>query len=72
MKDINRRDLLKLAGGLAICSENPFAGYADITAEEQIEIRWDFEGGSLKKVERVGPGSYRCHVKRQVDQDTPS
>jgi hypothetical protein len=44
-------------------------GVAEATTYEGITIRWDFEGGSLAKVEHVGPGSFRCHVKGQVDQD---
>ena len=69
MKDMNRRHLLKMAGGIAICAGSPFARAADITAEDSIKIRWDFEGGSLAKVERVSGGRFRCHVKGQVDQD---
>lgn len=42
---------------------------ADATTDDGIRIAWDFEGGSLAKVERVGASSFRCHVKGQVDQD---
>lgn len=69
MKDMNRRDLLKMAGGIAICAGTPFAAVADTPAEDEIRIHWDFEGGSLAKVERVSTAHFRCHVKGQVDQD---
>lgn len=69
MKDINRRDLVKMAGSFAICAGNPFAGAADETARGGIAIRWDFEGGSLAKVERIGADGFRCHMMGQVDQD---
>lgn len=69
IKDINRRNLLKMAGGLAICGGSPFAALADRCAPDDIRIRWDFEGGSLAKAERIGDDSFRCHLKGQVDQD---
>ena len=58
-----------MAGGFAICGASPLAALADCCAREGIRIRWDFEGGSLSKVERIGADSFRCHVKGQVDQD---
>lgn len=69
MKDINRRALLKMAGGLALCAGHPFMMTAEDSSSDAITIRWDFEGGSLAKVERTGANSFRCHVKGQVDQD---
>lgn len=69
MKDINRRNLLKMAGGIAICVGSPFVAVADAVAEDGIRIHWDFEGGSLARVERVRSDHFRCHVKGQVDQD---
>jgi hypothetical protein len=34
-----------------------------------ISIHWNFEGGSLARVEQVGADHYRCHVRGQTDQD---
>jgi hypothetical protein len=69
MKVINRRNLLKMGGGLAICVGNPFAMAAQYSPTDAISIHWDFEGGSLEKIDKVGTDHYRCHVKGQVDQD---
>jgi hypothetical protein len=58
---INRRELLKMTGSLVIASRMDGAVVSP--------IHWDFEGGSLGKVDRVGTDHYRCHVRGQVDQD---
>ncbi len=34
-----------------------------------LSIHWNFEGGSLQRIEQLGPNHYRCHVKGQTDQD---
>lgn len=34
-----------------------------------ISIHSNFEGGSLGKVDVIGPDHYRCHVRGQTDQD---
>lgn len=69
MKDINRRDLLKIAGALAVSAGSQRAGFAENCSDDRISIRWDFDGGSLAEVDRVGADHFRCHVKGQVDQD---
>src|SRR4051794_16711102 len=33
------------------------------------EIRWDFEGGSLEKVEQADASHFRLHAAGQTDQD---
>lgn len=70
MTDVNRRNLLKMAGaGLGICAGGPFAMAAQYSPDDAISISWDFEGGSLERIDRVENDHYRCHVKGQVDQD---
>jgi hypothetical protein len=69
MKDLSRRNLVKMAAGVVLCAGNPLPGFADGTRCDGISIRWDFEGGSLANADCVGPSSFRCHVKGQVDQD---
>ncbi len=32
-------------------------------------VRWDFEGGSLAKVEKAAETHFRCHVSGETDQD---
>jgi len=61
MSDISRRNLLKMAGSVAITSQ--------IKGTGAVIIRWDFEGGNLGKADLIGTDHYRCHVKGQVDQD---
>lgn len=69
MKDMNRRDLVKMAGSFAICARSPLASAAEDSARGKIAVRWDFEGGSLAKVEPIGADAFRCHMKGQVDQE---
>jgi hypothetical protein len=61
MMAINRRELLKMTGSVLIASR--------LNAAVVSTIHWDFEGGSLEKVDKVGTDHYRCHVRGQVDQD---
>lgn len=58
---MDRRNVLKMAGGfvLGLNASDPFAPV----------LSWDFEAGSLAKVETIGPDRFRCHVKGQTDQD---
>lgn len=69
MKNINRRALLKMAGGALLVSKASFAGASRDLSRNSIFIDWNFEGGSLAKAERTGPAAFRCHVNGQVDQD---
>lgn len=69
MNNLNRRTLMKMAGGFALCAGNPFGMAAEDSLNDAIGIHWDFEGGSLARVERTGKDSFKCHVKGQVDQD---
>lgn len=69
MRDFNRRHFLTMAGALAVSAGSPLAGFAEDCSDDGISIRWDFDGGSLAKVERIGADRFRCHVKGQVDQD---
>jgi Cytosolic carboxypeptidase N-terminal domain len=34
-----------------------------------VDIRWQFEGGSLERVEKAAPDHFRVFVKGQTDQD---
>ena len=34
-----------------------------------VSIHWDFEGGSLGRVETAGPAHFRAHLAGQTDQD---
>jgi Zinc carboxypeptidase/Cytosolic carboxypeptidase N-terminal domain len=65
MTNIDRRALLKIAGGALLISKPSFV----FASPDPTRIDWNFEGGSLAKVERAGPESFLCHVKGQVDQD---
>ena len=65
MTNIDRRALLKIAGGAFLASRTPTL----FASSEKACVDWDFEGGCLAKVECTGPDSFRCHVKGQVDQD---
>lgn len=66
---MNRRDFLTMAGTLAVSAGAPLAVFAEDGSCDGISIRWDFSGGSLAKVDRIGADHFRCHVKGQVDQD---
>src|SRR6185312_13163971 len=39
------------------------------SSADSISINWNFEGGSLAKVDRIGDSNFHCHVNGQVDQD---
>jgi hypothetical protein len=69
MTSIDRRKLLKMAGGTLLASQISFADALRDPSGDSCSIHWDFEGGSLAKVERSGDASFRCHVNGQVDQD---
>jgi hypothetical protein len=58
---MDRRNVLKMAGGFVIGlhASDPLAPV----------LSWDFEAGSLVKVETIGTDRFRCHVKGQTDQD---
>lgn len=58
---IDRRNMLKMAGGFAIGLHAP--------ASLAPALSWDFEAGSLMKVEAIEADWFRCHVKGQTDQD---
>jgi hypothetical protein len=66
---IDRRALLKVAGGMLLTSRTALADVLRDSSGDLISIHWDFEGGSLAKADRIGPASFRCHVNGQVDQD---
>lgn len=65
MTNIDRRGLLRIAGGALLVSRPTFV----LGSPDSIRIDWNFEGGCLAKVERTGLETFRCHVKGQVDQD---
>ena len=65
MTNIDRRALMKIAGG-ALLASGPACVFA---LPDSTRIDWNFEGGSLASAERTGTSSFRCHVKGQVDQD---
>lgn len=69
MTNIDRRVLLKMAGGALLTSKTSFAHALHNPAGDSISVDWKFEGGSLAKAERTGTESFRCHVNGQVDQD---
>jgi hypothetical protein len=69
MISIDRRALLKMAGGALLASQVSVAEALHDSSEDSVSIHWDFEGGNLAKADRIGDASFRCHVKGQVDQD---
>lgn len=69
MTNIDRREMLKMAGGTLLAFRNSVAGILPDLSGDSISIDWSFEGGSLAKAERTGAASFRCHVNGQVDQD---
>src|SRR5579859_7803842 len=69
MINIDRREMLKLAGGTLLAFRNPVADLVPDLSGDSISIDWSFEGGSLAKAEQTGAASFRCHVNGQVDQD---
>ncbi len=66
---MDRRALLRMAGGAVLASGTTFAHALSDSSGDSISVDWDFEGGCLAKIERTGASSFRCHVKGQVDQD---
>lgn len=40
----------------------------DAPGQEDVRFHTNFEGGSLGRIERIGPDAYRCHVRGQQDQ----
>jgi hypothetical protein len=69
MTSIDRRALLKMAGGALLVSRNAFADSRHEARGNSISINWSFEGGSLARVVRIGGAHFRCHLNGQVDQD---
>jgi hypothetical protein len=69
MMNIDRRTLLKMAGGALLASRLSLADVLHDSSADSISINWSFEGGSLAKADQIGPASFRCHVNGQVDQD---
>jgi murein tripeptide amidase MpaA len=69
MMTIDRRAMLKMAGGALLASETSFTRALYTTSQSPVSIDWTFEGGCLAKVEPAGSAAFRCHVKGQVDQD---
>lgn len=67
--NIDRRVLLKMAGGALLASRPSLANALRDFSADSISIHWSFEGGSLAKVDRIGDSNFRCHVNGQVDQD---
>ena len=69
MMNIDRRALLRMAGG-ALLASGPFAtNVLSDSIGDSISVNWNFEGGCLAKADRTGTASFRCHIKGQVDQD---
>lgn len=67
---MDRRSFNKLlAGGALLASGARFTHALYDSPGDSISIDWNFEGGSLAKVERMGAAAFRCHVNGQVDQD---
>lgn len=58
-----------MAAGLGLASQAVLAEALLRSTADAIEIRWNFEGGSLERVDRIDADSFRCHVKGQADQD---
>lgn len=69
MVNIDRRALLKMAGGALLASGTAFTYPLPDSSGDSISIDWNFEGGSLAKAERTRTANFRCHVNGQVDQD---
>lgn len=69
MMNFDRRTLLKTAGGALLASGASLTCAFLDPYQDAIAIDWNFEGGSLTKVERTGAEHFRCHVHGQVDQD---
>jgi hypothetical protein len=69
MMNIDRRELLKMAGGALLASGTSVTHALHGPSGDSISVDWSFDGGSLAKVERTGAASFRCHVNGQVDQD---
>jgi len=67
--NMNRRTLMKIAGSALVASGASFVGALRDPSRDSISLDWNFEGGSLAKVERTGETSFRCHLQGQVDQD---
>src|SRR5687768_17054511 len=57
-----RSTISSLKNSILIAFLLPFAGGA-------AEVRWQFEGGSLERIEKVNPGHFRLFVNGQRDQD---
>lgn len=66
---MNRREVLKMAGSMALTSGSRYLANAQGPADIPSAVRWNFEGGNLAKVDQTGPESFRCHLSGQVDQD---
>ena len=59
----------RLGLGLMILGAcDPGSSNAGTGEPELVRFGTEFEGGSLGKVERVGEGAYRCHVRGQQDE----
>ena len=69
MTSIERRALLKMAGGAWLASGTAFADALHDARRDSISINWSFEGGNLARADRLDDATFRCHVNGQVDQD---
>lgn len=67
--NLDRRALLRMAGGALLASQVSSADALRGPSGDSVTLHWDFEGGSLAKVDRIETASFRCHVNGQVDQD---
>lgn len=65
---MDRRSFNKLLAGVVTSAGVSTATAAD-PAGDLISVDWNFEGGSLARVERTGTTDLLCHVRGQVDQD---